>query len=864
MANAGDQEFVFNAVGDFTCAVHSKNHKKCERIVLQAQERGLRGAFFEAVNHDPDVVFKAAQAGEPATLDLLHRNNVSFERTDSDGNTALHRAAEMGHLPVVMALVKHSANLGLLNNKGQTPLQRAKKKNKRDVVRYLSTCSDVLEEDSFVTRSSLTWSRSSTPFTMASVPSMSHRDASTGICRNSSSNGRPSGFAYKSDEGLNGQSVASSELDATEAASDAATSDVMDKELLDKLSREREEHRNTKRVLSSTLQHVNELEEEAEQAAKEKAASDSKLATLTSKLIEISMMSAGPSAWQALRRLLEVPADQLGRLTSVRSSLDGTLWSSRWRGCPIWIKDTGIPEATLERASDDVIAHLQQVLLVRHPRVLSVMGFCLLEMHGTSTLALILERAPCETFRTTLTSTAAAERLLVDLSGDGSRIRVMEDLAAALQFFHIIDVPFYRVHALSIWFWPDGHVKILPPLHALLQRLDVPSSASNSRRASANNLFKSSNAEVARPEYALARDVHQLGLLFLMLWTEQPHSDHTNSNNVLLGAVLEDEDDEGGDSGEDEVNGNTSLYNQSSTSSSASRHEEACRRVSNPNARLLISIMLNDNPACRPSMQSVLHVLAALRTQRGSLMTVDQVKSFLNGPHDADWKPPLDLQPLSDDPWFHTQIKCLPMDSSEEAIRLFKLRTDHLSAEVVRATLLLKPDAEVGFFGQILHEAAKMRYGNRCQPELSTQGQALIDRFYREARLLERCASARDIACVRVFMPFASVKAANKVLLGELTRTNSLRSSDSSDAVPGALFFLEERAAVNASLGLSQSNSATLLVCDAIVSNLCVTSTANSFDPVVTTHQDDLRLLVRQESHVLPRALIAIDFSSLV
>lgn len=61
-------------------------------------------------------------AGNDKIVELLLHNKGVAELKDADGNTALHRAAQNGHLGVTKILVEHNeANRLWLNNKGQTP-----------------------------------------------------------------------------------------------------------------------------------------------------------------------------------------------------------------------------------------------------------------------------------------------------------------------------------------------------------------------------------------------------------------------------------------------------------------------------------------------------------------------------------------------------------------------------------------------------------------------------------------------------------------------------------------------------------------------------------------------------------------------
>ena len=66
----------------------------------------------------------------------LH-HGVPINATDDQGNTALHYAAEAGHLEVVQLLVEIGADASVVNKVGCSPLQEAAENRHQEVADYL-------------------------------------------------------------------------------------------------------------------------------------------------------------------------------------------------------------------------------------------------------------------------------------------------------------------------------------------------------------------------------------------------------------------------------------------------------------------------------------------------------------------------------------------------------------------------------------------------------------------------------------------------------------------------------------------------------------------------------------------------------
>ncbi|KAF8538816.1 ankyrin repeat-containing domain protein [Trichophaea hybrida] len=101
-------------------------------------KQGLRG-LLSIINHDETtVLFKAAEKGDEATIQLLLDCGADKEAKDSKEWTALHHAASGGHDSIVYLLVNTlSVDKEAKNEDGSTSLHLAAKNGHESTVRLL-------------------------------------------------------------------------------------------------------------------------------------------------------------------------------------------------------------------------------------------------------------------------------------------------------------------------------------------------------------------------------------------------------------------------------------------------------------------------------------------------------------------------------------------------------------------------------------------------------------------------------------------------------------------------------------------------------------------------------------------------------
>jgi ankyrin repeat protein len=101
------------------------------RLLRQVKPEELRGGYGRW------LVLTAAVAGRAEATDLLLSSGVVFPRGTQSSRSALHHAAEGGHLAVVEALLAHGAPLDPTDRRKQTPLHFAARWGHEEVVDVL-------------------------------------------------------------------------------------------------------------------------------------------------------------------------------------------------------------------------------------------------------------------------------------------------------------------------------------------------------------------------------------------------------------------------------------------------------------------------------------------------------------------------------------------------------------------------------------------------------------------------------------------------------------------------------------------------------------------------------------------------------
>lgn len=109
----------------------SKGHEQVVmRLLCHGAKASTRNAFGQTALH------RAACAGKPQAVAVLIESDLSivnWKDFSEDANSALHLAAEDGHISVVRLLVELGhADISLQNSQGKTPVQVAQNQEIRD------------------------------------------------------------------------------------------------------------------------------------------------------------------------------------------------------------------------------------------------------------------------------------------------------------------------------------------------------------------------------------------------------------------------------------------------------------------------------------------------------------------------------------------------------------------------------------------------------------------------------------------------------------------------------------------------------------------------------------------------------------
>jgi uncharacterized protein len=117
-------------------------HKCSSTDILVAavdSENGNTALHYAGANGHTSVLMLLTNLCAPNPLPHLNTKNIS-------GNTPLHWAALNGHLPFVQAIVKHGADVDILNKVGHDAIFEAELNDKREVAEWLLKEGDGLEK----------------------------------------------------------------------------------------------------------------------------------------------------------------------------------------------------------------------------------------------------------------------------------------------------------------------------------------------------------------------------------------------------------------------------------------------------------------------------------------------------------------------------------------------------------------------------------------------------------------------------------------------------------------------------------------------------------------------------------------------
>jgi ankyrin repeat protein len=106
---------------------------KAARVLIEA------GADLSLANNEgvQPLMLAAMKKNGEFMVSLLISHGARINATDQNGDTALHHAAQAGRLPSVRVLLNAGANLKLINRRGYTPEECARRFMQRPVVKFL-------------------------------------------------------------------------------------------------------------------------------------------------------------------------------------------------------------------------------------------------------------------------------------------------------------------------------------------------------------------------------------------------------------------------------------------------------------------------------------------------------------------------------------------------------------------------------------------------------------------------------------------------------------------------------------------------------------------------------------------------------
>ncbi|XP_056144690.1 synphilin-1 [Lampris incognitus] len=113
-------------------------HLECVRWMVSETEAI---AELSCTREHPSLIHYAARYGQEKVLlwllQFMQEQAISLDEVDHQGNTAVHVAAQYGHLSCIQTLVEYGSNVTIQNQQGERPSQSAERQGHTTCARYL-------------------------------------------------------------------------------------------------------------------------------------------------------------------------------------------------------------------------------------------------------------------------------------------------------------------------------------------------------------------------------------------------------------------------------------------------------------------------------------------------------------------------------------------------------------------------------------------------------------------------------------------------------------------------------------------------------------------------------------------------------
>ncbi|XP_037834975.1 synphilin-1 [Kryptolebias marmoratus] len=113
-------------------------HLECVRWMVSETEAI---AELSCTREHPSLIHYAARYGQEKVLlwllQFMQEQGISLDEVDQNGNTAVHVAAQYGHLTCIQTLVEYGSNVTVQNQQGERPSQCAERQGHTTCTRYL-------------------------------------------------------------------------------------------------------------------------------------------------------------------------------------------------------------------------------------------------------------------------------------------------------------------------------------------------------------------------------------------------------------------------------------------------------------------------------------------------------------------------------------------------------------------------------------------------------------------------------------------------------------------------------------------------------------------------------------------------------